>query len=180
MGLSFKRFAIAGLTAVGLLNSGAAAFAGQCGNNPAKEAFQVQGLKSELMVTALTCNSQDKYNAFVAKFRKHLTAEERTLDHYFSTTYGRRAKAEHDDYITQLANIQSEEGLKSGTIFCMQRTSMFDEVAALDSAADLSDYAEAKNIAQPISYEVCEAPRSTHRVTTRHKRTTHRTRAHKA
>ncbi|QNT79509.1 hypothetical protein [Entomobacter blattae] len=180
MGLSIKRFALAGLATAGLLNSGAMA-ASQCKPAPAKEAFQVQGLKSELMVTALTCNAQDKYNAFVAKFRSFLSAEENTLDNYFRKTYGRRAKTQHDDYITQLANVQSAEGLKSGTIFCLQRTSMFDEVAALETAEDLSNYAEAKNIVQPISYEICEAPTSSSSSSSKHHRVRkHSTRARKA
>ncbi|MCQ9156242.1 hypothetical protein [Acidomonas methanolica] len=133
------------------------AFAATCGESPAHEAFDVQGLKSELMVTALSCNAQDRYNAFVGKFRPNLLAEEDRLQGYFRTTYGKNAKKEHDDYITQLANVQSEGGLRAGTVFCMQRVAMFDEVNALESNADLAHYAEAKDIVQPASYETCEA-----------------------
>ena len=140
------------------LVAGPALAANQCGISAAREAFDVQGLKSELMVTALSCNVQDRYNAFVAKFRPDLNAEEGRLNGYFRTTYGRGAQNAHDDYITQLANVQSERGLKAGTAFCQQRVSMFDEVSVLNSASDLGGYAEAKDIVQPASYETCAAP----------------------
>lgn len=147
----------AGLT-IALLLTGQASAAGQCGISSARQAFDVQGLKTELMVTALSCNAQDRYNAFVEKFRPDLTAEESALNGYFRTTYGRGAQTAHDDYITQLANVQSERGLKAGVAFCQQRISMFDEVAVLTNASDLGGYAEAKDIVQPASYETCAAP----------------------
>ncbi|CUW48007.1 hypothetical protein IFJ82_04500 [Novacetimonas hansenii] len=158
MSLSFWRAAAAGLALAGLVNSGHALAAGPCSPSPAHEAFDVQGLKSELMVTALSCGAQDKYNSFVTKFRPKLAGEEKVLTAYFRTTYGRSAQRQHDDYITQLANVQSERGLKSGTAFCQQRMSMFDEVQVLESAADLSNYAQAKDILQPASYLTCTAP----------------------
>lgn len=156
-GASFGRTALAGVAA-SVLACAPALAANQCGMNSARQAFDVQGLKSELMVTALSCNAQDRYNAFVEKFRPDLTAEEASLNGYFKTTYGRGAQRAHDDYITQLANVQSGQGLKAGTAFCQQRVSMFDEVAVLDTAADLGSYAEAKDIVQPASYETCSAP----------------------
>ena len=123
-----------------------------------QQAFEVSGLKSELMVTALSCNEQDRYNAFVAKFHPDLIAEEGVLNSYFSRAYGRSAQTAHDDYITQLANVQAEGGLKAGVAFCEQRGSMFDEVSALDNARDLSDYAQGKDIVQPASFTTCSAP----------------------
>ncbi len=143
---------------VAAMVAGPALAAAQCGISSAREAFDVQGLKSELMVTALSCNVQDRYNAFVEKFRPNLNAEESRLNGYFRSTYGRGAQTAHDDYITQLANVQSERGLKAGVAFCQQRVSMFDEVSVLNSAADLGGYAEAKDIVQPSSYETCAAP----------------------
>ena len=157
-----RRRSTARLAALSLLGSVLAASpalaASQCGMSPAREAFDVQGLKSELMVTALSCGEQDRYNAFVAKFKPGLNEEEEALRRYFETSYGRSAQREHDDYITQLANVQSERGLAAGTSFCQQRVAMFNEVLALDSKADLGGYAEAKDIVQPTTYETCAAP----------------------
>ncbi len=146
----------------------------------APQAFEVSSRKSALMVTALSCNEQDRYNAFVAKFHPDLISEEDVLNHYFSRAYGRSAQTAHDDYITQLANVQAEGGLKAGVAFCEQRASMFDEVSALDNARDLSDYAQGKDIVQPASFTTCSAPsepgryahvrRISARTTTHHRR----------
>lgn len=131
-------------------------------------AFNLAGLKSELMVTALSCQMQDRYNEFIARFRPFLLKADARLDSYFRTTYGRQGQRQHDDYTTQLADIQSLGGLKSGTVFCDQRVPMFDEVAALETAEDLSRYAEAKDVAQPASYENCSAPQPPHKTIRRH------------
>ncbi len=135
--------------------------ASQCAPQRADtEAFNVTGLKSELMVTALSCNEQDRYNAFVAKFHPDLIAEEAALNTYFSRAFGRSAQKAHDDYITQLANVQAERGLQAGVAFCQQRMSMFDEVQALDNASDLDGYAHGKDIVQPADFQTCSAPSS--------------------
>ena len=154
----------------------AASAESSCGMSPARAAFDIEGLKSELMVTALSCNQQDSYNAFVQRFRPDLLREEGTLNAYFKRSYGRAAQREHDNYITQLANVQSERGLQAGTAFCSQRADMFSEVGALESMSDLSGYAEAKDIRQPAVYETCEAPLPTSPVV--RQRPIHRIRHH--
>ncbi len=156
--MSSRLFLLASIGVVSLGLAGAPAWAAsQCDASAARQAFDVEGLKSELMVTALSCNQQDRYNAFMAKFRPAVAEQEQALNRYFSSSYGRAAQREHDSYITQLANVQSERGLQAGTQFCDQRSSMFDEVAALDNATDLGGYAEAKDIVQPANYGSCEA-----------------------
>ena len=82
------------------------------------------------------------------------------LNHYFSRAFGRGAQKAHDDYITQLANVQADKGLQAGVAFCQQRMSMFDEVAALDNANDLDGYAHGKEIVQPADFQTCSAPSS--------------------
>jgi len=141
-----------------------------CGESPTHEAFNVQGLKSELMVTALSCSAQDRYNAFVTKFRPKLAEEEGRLDRYFRSNYGRAASRQRDDYVTQLANVQSKGGVQAGTVFCAQRMQMFDEIDALKDGADLSHYAEGKDIAQPESFESCSGPRNTTARAQQHRR----------
>lgn len=140
-------------------------------SNDIHAAFNLEGLKSELMVTALSCKTQSRYNEFVGHFRPLLNKAEKRIETYFHSTYGRQGDRKRDDYITQLADVQSLGGLKSGTVFCDQRVPMFDELAALDTADDLSHYAEAKDIAQPASYESCTAPHPA--VRSRHGRTAH-------
>ncbi|MDG6094474.1 hypothetical protein LOC54_04990 [Acetobacter sp. AN02] len=151
------RTAVAVVTGFGLVAGQFAAGQAQAAAcvSPAREAFAIQKLKSELMVVGLDCQLQDKYNAFVTKFQKYLQDGDTRLNSYFRSTYGRSGQVQHDSYNTELANEQSREGLKSGTIFCMQRTGMFDEVAVLETASDLANYAEAKDILQIASFETC-------------------------
>ena len=124
------RILFSSLVAAGLLTSQMAS-AESCARPADKTAFDVAGLKSHLMVTAITCEATERYNAFIARYRPNLLAEEKVLTAYFSRTYGKRAQAQHDDYITSLANSQSQDGLKSGTSFCDQNISMFDDVMKL-------------------------------------------------
>jgi hypothetical protein len=146
------------LVAAGLLASHAAS-AESCARPAERAAFDVAGLKSQLMVTAITCEATERYNSFIARFRANLLAEEKIVNAYFARNFGKRASKEHDDYITSLANSQSENGLKLGTAFCNQNVGMFDEVMALRDGTALPEYATSKNPNQPITLVACtEAP----------------------
>lgn len=167
---SFRAFAAA-LTLCGTLIGSSAAHAAACHpSNDLHNAFNIEGLKSELMVTALSCKTQSRYNEFIEHFRPALNTAEKRIETFFSSTYGRQGAKKRDDYVTQLADVQSLGGLKSGTVFCDQRVPMFDEINALDTAEDLAHYSEAKDITQPASYESCTAPRP---VTRSHRTASH-------
>lgn len=184
MSLLMKRFLFSGLIAAGIFSTQTWASTATCSNSPSHEAFNIEGLKSELMVTALSCQAQNQYNAFIGQFRPIVSNQETKLKNYFRSNYGKRStkayQKAYDDYITQLANVQSSQGLKAGTVFCLQRMSMFDEIKPLKTASELSQYAEAKDIVQPASYEVCQAPSTQRgsRAAKKH-RITHRTASHK-
>jgi hypothetical protein len=130
----------------------------QCARPIERTAFNITGLKSQLMVTAISCQAQAKYNEFVARFRTDLMNQERTLNSYFRRTAGRGAQKAHDDYITQLANAQSEVGIQSGTLFCDRTIGLFDEVLALKTPKDLPMYAAEKSLSQPIALTDCPPP----------------------
>ncbi len=151
------RTLFSGLLAVGLLTSHMAA-AQNCARPADKTAFDVAGLKSQLMVTAITCEATERYNSFIARFRPNLLAQEKVVNAYFARNFGKRATSEHDGYVTSLANSQSENGLKMGTAFCNQNIGMFDEVMALRDGAALPDYATSKNPTQPITLIACTEP----------------------
>ena len=121
-------------------------------------AMNVAGLKSQLMVTALACDTRDRYNAFVMTFRPTLMKEDTALNSYFSHHYGRSWRSEHDDYITQLANVQSDASIKQGTLFCQQNVALFSEVLALKTSKDLLDFANEKPMVQPVNYDICGLP----------------------
>jgi hypothetical protein len=129
-----------------------------CARPAEVSAFDVAKLKSQLMVTALACDVRDRYNDFVRRFQADLMAKERALNVYFSRAFGRRAQQEHDDYITSLANAQSEAGIKQGTLFCQQNVGLFDAVLALPQEADLATFAASRDLTQPITVVDCPAP----------------------
>jgi hypothetical protein len=129
-----------------------------CARAPDKMAFDVAGLKSQLMVTALACDVRDRYNDFVLRFQPELMQQERVLVSYFSRSFGRRGQQEHDDYITSLANTQSEAGIKLGTLFCKQSVGLFDAVLALPQGATISSFAADREFDQPITLVVCTTP----------------------
>jgi hypothetical protein len=129
-----------------------------CVRPPEKAAFDVVGLKSQLMVTAISCKAEEKYNAFVMKYRPDLVGQEKSLDAFFGRAYGRRAQAQHDDFITQLANAQSQLGIKSGDAFCRQNVNMLDDVMTLKTGTELPQYAASKPIQQALAVQDCPPP----------------------
>ena len=160
------RVLLSGLVAAGLL-TGHVAQAQSCARVADKTAFDVAGLKSQLMVTAITCEANERYNTFIARYRPDLLAQEKVLNAYFARNFGKRATAQHDDYITSLANSQSQNGLKAGTAFCKQNMALFDEVMKLRGGTELSDYATGKAPVQPIELVACAAPAPHGRATVR-------------
>jgi len=154
------RIAFSACLAAGLLGAGIAA-AQPCAKPADVSAFDVAGLKSKLMVTALTCNLQDRYNEFVQRFRTDLMSHERALHAYFSRAFGGRAQHEHDDYVTSLANTQSQSGIRQGTLFCQQNAGIFTEVLALTKGAELASYASSKALPQPVDVVACPMPTRT-------------------
>jgi hypothetical protein len=155
------RIMFSGLVAAGLLCTGIAS-AQQCAKPADVSAFDIASLKSKLMVTALTCNQQDRYNEFVQRFRSDLMSQERALHAYFARSFaGARAQREHDDYITSLANTQSQNGIKQGTWYCQLNVGIFTEVLALQKGSDLAGYAASKTLPQPIEVVACPVPTRT-------------------
>jgi len=127
--------------------------------------FDVAGLKSELMVTALTCDADAQYDAFVQRFRTILLADDQELAGYFLHIYGRAGQAAHDAYITNVANRMSEVGVSEGTDFCRHHLILFPEVLALGSPAKLALFAATRGYVEPIAPPSCAIiaadPRST-------------------
>jgi len=129
--------------------------AAACVRPPEKDAFDIANLKSQLTVIAISCRADDKYNAFVTKYRPALLSEETTLKGFFGRAYGKRGQSTQDNFITELANAQSQQGLRSGTSFCPLFIGMFDEVMALPSPAALPTYAQSKPIQQAMAVTEC-------------------------
>lgn len=148
------RLALLGLFAASLF-SAEIAVAEPCASSVDQGAFDTAALKSELMVVALTCDRRDDYNLFVQRFRPDLTREERALNTWFSRAYGKRARQMHDDYITSLANSESQQGMRRGTLFCQEHTNLFPTVLGLHGAEQLVNFAAHRPQPQPITLTSC-------------------------
>ena len=112
---------------------------------PEMPVFNIEALKSEMMVLATACHDDSQYNAFIERFHPELLANEHRLDEYFKRVYGRRGQAEHDSFITSLANAQSDEGLKQGTDFCPRNATLFEEAMVVTSP-ELPSFAAGKDV----------------------------------
>jgi hypothetical protein len=131
----------------------------RCSSEGDQATFETQALKTELMVVAMSCQDQAKYNAFMNRFQSAMAQNERELDAYFKRAYGGRAQREHDQYVTNLANAQSRVALNQGTDFCPRNDALFSEVMALQNPGQLSQYAAGKDLIPP-SLGACEVPAS--------------------
>jgi hypothetical protein len=131
----------------------------QCPSLADQSAFEVQALRSELMVLATGCHDDDSYNAFIRRFQTSLQGNEKTIAAYFQHRYGRAGQNEHDRFVTELANAMSRQGSDLGGDFCPRNGLIFREVLALQSANDLPDFAAGKDLV-PASVEICK-PTST-------------------
>ncbi len=119
--------------------------------------FDIAGLKSELMVTTLSCNADSEYNAFITRYRALLQADDAALQHYFVRTFGGGGQAAHDAYITTVANKMSEIAVAEGNNFCRRHLVLFSEVLALDRTDSLALFAASRGYVEPIAPASCGA-----------------------
>jgi hypothetical protein len=126
----------------------------QCTSLSDQSAFEVQALRSELMVLATGCHDDDAYNAFIRRYQADLQGNERAINAYFQHRYGRAGQTEHDRFVTDLANAISRQGSDLGGDFCPRNGMIFHEVLALQSATELADFAAGKNLV-PATVEIC-------------------------
>jgi len=128
-----------------------------CARPAERAAVEVSALVSELQLITMTCDTRAQYNALIPRLRPALAKKEKDLSAFFARAYGKRGRAEHDKYITELANLQSQRALKSGDRFCGISSSMFDQVMPLGTVEELATYAQSKPIQQALAVDECPA-----------------------
>ncbi len=141
-----------------------------------RAAFDIEGLKSQLMVTAVQCGPEahDKYGAFMNRYLPQVAAAEGVLHHYFDRSYGKAGSKQYDEYMTQLADNQEQVGLKAGTAYCQNLALMYDEVLSLHDGSELHEYSNAKLLYQPASFDTCSgAPPAAVKSKVRHSKSKH-------
>ncbi|MDE1906557.1 MAG: hypothetical protein KGH75_08935 [Rhodospirillales bacterium] len=106
-----------------------------------QQAFNIVGLKSALMVAALSCDEQPQYDAFMTNFQPHVLAEQHQMDAYFYKASGPYSGQKMEDtFITLLANNQSVAGIAQGQIFCVNNDAEFKAVLALKTPQELDSF----------------------------------------
>lgn len=106
-----------------------------------QQAFNVVGLKSALMVAALSCSEQPQYDAFMSSFQPHIYAAQQALDAYFHKASGPYSGQKMEDsFITNLANNQSVAGINQGSQFCLNSLAEFHAVLALKTNQQLDSF----------------------------------------
>ena len=148
-----------------------------CAKPDEMAAFKAVGLQTELMQTALSCKGDEKYGTFVNTYKSELIDARKVLAGFFKRAYGPRFQTYFDDYITQLANAQSQHNLKSGALYCGFGDKNLEASAALKTPDDLTNYAARVPIQQSLDVQACgspSAPPETPPVVTRHRARKHR------
>jgi hypothetical protein len=121
-----------------------------------QQAFNVIGLKSALMVAALSCGQQDKYDTFMTSFQPHVLAAQHVMDAYFrKVSGGRNGQKAEDNFVTLLANNQSVSGIAQGSTYCLNNTAEFNAVLALKTPQALDSFVT--NQAPPSASKVASA-----------------------
>jgi hypothetical protein len=128
-----------------------------CARPSEKQAINISALISELQVITITCHTEDRYNTLIPRLRAALASSEQALETFFARAYGKRAQSMRDNYITELANSQSQLGLKSGDQFCRLNVSVFDEMKPLSTSDQLATYAASKPLQQALAVDECPA-----------------------
>ena len=106
-----------------------------------QQAFNIVGLKSALMVAALSCDEQPQYDAFMNTFQPHVLKEQHLMDAYFYKASGPYSGQKMEDtFITLLANNQSVAGIAQGQVFCVNNDAEFKAVLALKTPDALDSF----------------------------------------
>ena len=134
------------------------AFAQACLQPAEQTAFHVRALQSQLMVAALACGRDADYNAFVRKFQRDLQGAYNGIQSHYRRTSRAAAQRELDNYITVLANAQSQDSIRAGSHYCPLVTPLFQVALSRTDVASLAEMSAERNLLNPVSTTtVCAA-----------------------
>ncbi len=123
-----------------------------------QQAFNVIGLKSALMVGALTCDQRRQYDVFMTTFQPHILAEQHVMDSYFRRMNGWAGQSREDDFVTLMANNQSVSAQAQGADFCLNTSAEFTAVLALRNTRELDSFASTMTPQAPTTVASTSAP----------------------
>jgi hypothetical protein len=112
-----------------VLAAAAPAWAGRATCVSARDeiALNARVLQTELMVAALACGEERRYNAFVITFRREIAAQGSSLRRLFSRAYGPAGTRQLNAFVTRLANDASVRSGAAGGRYCAAAGSLMAE-----------------------------------------------------
>jgi len=127
-----RRGAIAGIVCALTISGATTTYAAGNENSPAKAAFHVRALQTELMVAALTCQARAHYNDFAVKFQDVLIKHGRALKSRFHLTHGKsKGEKKLNAYVTALANQTSSRQISEGDKYCARAMTTFAQLSVM-------------------------------------------------
>jgi hypothetical protein len=130
-----------------------------CAHADEVNAFKIVGVQTQMMQIALTCGADDKYDAFVRNVQPQLAAQRSILKSFFNRAYGKSlSQSEYDDYVTQLADAESNYNLNSGVDFCKLSKPVLEQATTLSSADDLARFVPKVSVQQSLNVQTCGTP----------------------
>jgi hypothetical protein len=150
--MGIKHLAVAALTAAVLTSP---AVANACVRPADRTSIDLRAVQSALMVGAISCNRTEEYNQFVRRHQRDLGSAHTTVFAAFRRVHGSQAQRQYDVYITNLANAQSQEGIRQGSHFCRDIGPLFQSALAAPNPAAVAALAAQHRIANPMPIAEC-------------------------
>lgn len=152
--MGIKHVLLAGCLAAGLTSP---ALAQGCVRPAERSAVDLRAVQSQLMVAAIACGRSEDYNQFVRRHQNELGAAHRTVFGVFRRAHGAQAQRQYDAYITNLANAQSQEGIRQGSHFCRDVGPLFQAALAAPNSSAVAALASEHRIVNPLPIADCPA-----------------------
>lgn len=98
-------------------------------------ALNTRVVQTELMVSALSCGDQQRYNIFVKTFRGQIIAQGTSLRALFDRAYGSGGRRKLNEFVTRLANDAAMRSANSKDTFCASARTLMSTVLATQPTA---------------------------------------------
>jgi hypothetical protein len=121
-------------------------------------AIEVQALKIELSVAALSCDASEEYNAFVRHFRAPLDRHSRTMKAYFARAYGAPdASRETLQFTTKLANRSASANVADQASFCADAKATLKRAPTM-ALREFEALSLGRNATRDVNLRACPMP----------------------
>jgi len=120
-----------------------------------KLAIEVQALKIQLSVAALSCDASEDYNAFVHHFRAPLDRHSRTMKTYFARAYGTPAASRETlRFTTRLANRSASASVTDMNVFCGDAKEMLKRAPTM-ALREFEALSLSRNFTREVDLRAC-------------------------